>query len=143
MNKYILILAVLLIILGGGYYFIQKSYSVNSNLQTIKNSQNKVLFSASPDVSYAYKIFPGPLDEKAGAATVNYNINYQTQNDGSTKVILVPKEQEEKIQQYTVKSGETLYFVEKFPGDDTVNKDKNLKDDYGIVVDNNGYIVSQ
>ena len=48
---------------------------------------------------------------------------------------------EYKDQVYTVKTGEKLYFIEKFLQDDQNGEEKNIKDDTAVLVDTEGYVV--
>ena len=41
----------------------------------------------------------------------------------------------------TVKKGETFYFVELNPNDDTSSKDMYLTDDYGVIVGADGKVM--
>lgn len=96
----------------------------------------------SPIFKYAYQIAPGELSNASKKALVGWNINVQNQNDGSTTVTLTPKDSSDQNQQYTIKSGQTLYFIEQTPSDDKSDQDKDLnyRDDYGIIVDSSGII---
>jgi hypothetical protein len=156
--KNFMIAIIILLILGGGYYYLvnksgtsgsatapapQLDQSVVTNTGTAISPMSQMAFSQSPDYAVAKQIFPGIISAEAKTAMQNFTMKTTTQADGSTMVTLTPKNAAEKQQIYFVKSGEKLYFVEKFPGDDASGSDNNLKDDYGIVVDASGNIVTQ
>lgn len=91
---------------------------------------------------FAYKVAPGTLDDNAKAALVGWNISSVIGNNGSTVVTLSPKNSDDQKQVYTIKSGQSLYFVEMTNADDNQqsDSDKNLRDDYGIIVNYEGII---
>lgn len=133
MNKYILVLLLLIIVvLAGGYYYNQ----MNTKPST------KVKFSSTADSANAVKIFPGSLATEALNSLGNYRMTTKTLSNGSTQVTLTPNNQPAMMQQYTVKKGESLYFIEKFSADDASNSDINSQDDHADVVDAQGYLVS-
>ncbi len=94
----------------------------------------------SPTAKVAYKIYPGELSADAQKAFVNYSMKTSKTADGRTQVDLFPKESDEETQSYKVGKDQSLYFVENTMLDDTENKDNNLRDDYGLVVDQNGIV---
>lgn len=166
MTKNILIiLLALAVILETGYILTQKflkpsSVAVPANHSLTAVSQNlppagpnakgqgPVILSKGMDLTktplfrYAYQIAPGTLSSSAKQAITGWSIKTTAQSDGSTVVVLTPKDSEDQSQQYIVKQGETLYFIEQTPFDDKVDQDKDLnyRDDYGIIVDKNGII---
>ncbi|MFI5265662.1 MAG: hypothetical protein ACHQT7_02860 [Candidatus Levyibacteriota bacterium] len=97
---------------------------------------------STPLFQYAYQIAPGVLSADAKRALVGFNIASQQQSDGSVVVTLKPKDSENQNQQYTIKPGQTLYYIEQTPVDDKTDSDKDLnyRDDYGIIVDQSGII---
>lgn len=167
MNKNIIIgVLVLIIVLETGYLFVSKK-SLNTQNTANPNTQNRMntvrsLPPAGPNAKgngpiilskgmnlkntplfrYAYQIAPGTLSSSAEAAMVGWNIVTKTQNDGSVTVTLTPKDSKDQNQQYTVRQGQTLYFIEqtKFDDNPTADQDLNYRDDYGIIVDQNGII---
>jgi hypothetical protein len=64
-------------------------------------------------------------------------------SDGSTQITLTAQNPYYKTQQYVVKPGYSLYFIEKNIKDDDPEKDTDTKtlDDTAILVDPQGYIV--
>ena len=96
----------------------------------------------TPLFDYAYQIAPGELSDKAKKALIGMNIDTKTQSDGSIVVTISPKDSEEQNQQYTIKTGQVLYFIEQTPADDKADSDKDLnyRDDYGIITDKDGLI---
>ena len=136
-NSIIVLLVVIAIVAGGGYFVIKKMTKATATPVTQK-------FVDSDLAQYAYQIFPGPLSDQTKKMTAGFTIKNQSQPDGSTIVSLTSTNPEYKNQQYTVKSGQSLYFIEKFGGDDnsTEDKDANLKDDTAVLVDSSGNIVS-
>lgn len=98
--------------------------------------------SASPVFKYAYLMAPGTLSADTKAALVGWTIASKSQPDSSLVVTLTPKDSDDQFQSYTIKSGEKLYFIETTPADDVQDQDvdKNLRDDYGVIVDENGIV---
>ena len=96
----------------------------------------------SPIFQYAFQIAPGTLSDAAKKALIGWNITSKTQADGSTIVTLTPKDSDDQNQQYIIKSGQVLYFIEQTPSDDKNDSDTDLnyRDDYGIVTDASGVI---
>lgn len=96
---------------------------------------------ATPLFKFAYQIAPGDLSTAAKKATTGWTISSQDTN-GTTTVTLTPKDSDDQYQIYTIKTGQTLYFIEQTPLDDKADQDKdmNYRDDYGIVTDQNGNI---
>ena len=158
MLKNLFILLLLLVVVGGGAYIYLSKRSAPKSVATLMpmkivtspsppanaspTTSNKGMLADSPDVKFAYKVFPGPLSVKATTALNGWNIDSTVQTDGSTQVTLTPKNADDQKKTFTVKSGESLYFVEKNSFDDsTTGLDANLHDDYGIVVDASGAIL--
>ena len=94
----------------------------------------------SPTAKFARQIYPGQLSDAAQAALTGWQIDSQPASDGAEIVTLTPTESDDQKQVYTVKTGQTLYFIEMTPADDKGNTDINLRDDYGVIVDSNGIV---
>lgn len=96
----------------------------------------------SPMMKFVHKIDLNNLSDDAKKATIGFAINSHAQEDGSTIITLTPKDADDQNQQYILKSGQVLYFVEMTPGDDKkdADKDMNYRDDYGIITDAKGII---
>lgn len=96
----------------------------------------------SPLMKYAYQIAPGSLSADAQKALVGWKIATAKAADGSIVVTLTPSDSDDQNQQYTVKTGQILYFIEQTPADDKADQDKDLnyRDDYGIITDESGII---
>jgi len=91
---------------------------------------------------FAYQIAPGPVPDTSKQKLTGFSIASTVNADGSTTVTLTPKNSEDQNQQYTVKPGQILYFIEQTPADDIQDSDTDLnyRDDYGIITDANGII---
>lgn len=98
------------------------------------------VFATSAIKNMAYQVYPGKLSDAAKTATKGWTIKATPQKDGSTVVEFIPSEQTDKKTSYTVLKGQTLYFVELNPGDDTNAKDMYLQDDYGVIVGADGKV---
>jgi hypothetical protein len=157
MNKllYVSIIVVLIGVLAGGYVYFNRTsiaYPVSANVLPPAGPNAKgrgpIVMSSgtnlktSPLFQYAYQIVPSNASVNTKEALIGFAITTQDQNDGSIVVTLTPKDSEGQSQLYTVKSGQTLYFIEQTPADDKADQDKDLnyRDDYGIIVDSNGII---
>ena len=141
-KKYSVFIVILLIVVVGALMFRRTLRAEQNRVSDSQsNPSSKILFSTSPDYSASVQIFPGELSDTAKMYLANFDMNTQAQSDGSTIVSLTPKGGSGPVQKYTVKSDQVLYFVEKFPGDDSNDNDLNMNDDYGVIVDSNGFIV--
>jgi LysM repeat protein len=91
---------------------------------------------------YAYKIAPGDISAESQKVLIGFAVASKLNSDGSTTVTLTPKDSDDQFQTYTIKPGETLYFIEMTPADDNKDQDKDLnyRDDYGIITDSSGII---
>jgi hypothetical protein len=136
------------VIYGAVYYFVlgknSKGYSTSSSYSTMKVTPTTMMqkFSDSSDFQYAYKIFPGTLSTTAKQAMASFAFTTKALSDGSTQVTLTSQNPFYKTQQYTVKSGYSLYFIERNIKDDDSQKDSDtmVLDDAAILVDPQGYI---
>jgi len=95
----------------------------------------------SPMEKFAFEVAP-TLTDDAKKAITGFAIKSQKLADGSVQVTFVPKDSGDQSQQYTVKPGNKLYFIEMTPVDDKTDTDRdaNYRDDYGIIVDARGTI---
>ncbi len=89
----------------------------------------------------ANQIAPGPISAAAQTAMNVFTVNQSQQADGSLRVMV--KDNEDKVvSNFTVKTGQTLYFSDGFAGDDVGNEsDSTLIDDHFVLVDGNNTIV--
>ncbi len=164
-NPVILIAVVVVLLVGGGLYFAQAKKSTPQTQKVVEGAKatpTAVMTAAapsgtasamstgqkladSPDGKFAYKVFPGTLTADAKQALTGFDMQTKTNPDGSTTITLVAKKQGYTTQTLTVKQGQSLYFIEKTLFDDHADTDEDgtLHDDTGIVVDKDGYIVSQ
>lgn len=166
MVKNIIIAILIVVALGEGFFLIkQRSLAAQSQQATaMQMSKQSKLPPAGPNAKrkggrpiiltkgmnlkttpvfkYAYQIAPGNLSPNAKKALIGWKIATTKQTDGTLTVSLTPTDSEDQSQQYVVKSGNTLYFIEQIPFDDKANQDKDLnyRDDYGVIVDKNGII---
>lgn len=150
-NKNLVIVSILLLLLAacsaGNQTSVSNSIQSQSQNQGQASSNNAVKLQDTPYYSYAYQIFPGDLSSDAQQALLGFNMTTQTLADGSTQVSLTPIRQngEYSAQQFVVKQGDTLYFIETNFGDDfqdgNTSGDSSLGDDRGVLVDQNGYII--
>jgi hypothetical protein len=138
-----------LVVLGIGYYFMTKktnSYqaSAESAVSSATVAPQKQLFKDSSMFQYAYQIFPGPISDQTKNAMAGFMTTSKTLPDGSTQITMTATNPEYKNQQYSVKPGYVLYFIEKSPGDDSAseNTDRYLPDDTAVLVDPQGYAVN-
>ncbi len=165
MNKNLLIGIIAgVVIAGGAFYFIGKQGGgMEENSEVMGTTQQRTVvsgapsrkpgqgsnrsslkgqkLSATPFASNAVLIYPGQLSSNAKAALVGFNLTTKTMADGSTQVSLTPTESGYTAQKYTVKSGQSLYFVEMNHRDDASGTtDMNKRDDFAVVVNQNGMI---
>ncbi len=97
--------------------------------------------SSTQFASNAVLVFPGTLSSDAKAVLVGFNLTTKATPDGSTQVSLTPTESGYTFQQYVVKQGQSLYFIEMNRADDSNGTtDINNRDDFALIVDQNGVI---
>jgi hypothetical protein len=162
MYKNIALFILLVIAIAEGMYFVNQKtgapyISSISKANAVSNTQTVVptasgikpvmvskgmKFADSPIFQMAYKIAPGDIAPETKKAMSGFDVTKKTLADGSIEVTLIPKESNYTKQQYTVEKGNTLYFIEATSVDDPdENTDKNLRDDYGVMVDKNGLVL--
>jgi hypothetical protein len=134
----IALLIIALIIIG--FVIFSNKPPVTSNTIASGNT-NETKLSDSPYANYAYLISTTPLSSDAQQAISGFSINEQTNSDGTTTLNLIALNPEYQNQSYTLKSGQSLYFIERSLGDDGNGAENFLGDDHAIIVDSNGYIV--
>lgn len=96
-----------------------------------------------PYANFAYEVDPNNMSSLAKQATTGFDISAQTLANGDSKVTMHASNPEYHDQTYELKPGQKLYFIEKNLGDDKDGEDKFLGDDTAVVVDSNGYVVTQ
>lgn len=150
MNKYILITLLLIIVIGAGLFIFKgsnKSFAplaAQTKVGSVSGLNNKVKFSDTADSRSAVKIFPGQISDKDKPALTGYAMQTKDMGNGIIQIILTPNGNSNQALTYQIKSDQSLYFVEKRMGDDqSPSTDTNLEDDYGVIVDNQGFVVSQ
>ncbi|MFA6995079.1 MAG: hypothetical protein WC249_01570 [Patescibacteria group bacterium] len=99
-------------------------------------------FVDQPYYSYSYLISGDTLSTDAQQALAGFALTKKALPDGTTQIDLKAQKAEYKDQQYILKSGEQLYFVEKFLADDQNNQENNILDDQAAVVDSQGNVVT-
>jgi len=100
-------------------------------------------FADQPYYQYSYLISGDTLTPDAQSALSGFQMTKTQQPDGVTDITLKAVKSGYRDQQYVLKPGEQLYFIERFLQDDdpVKNEDKNMKDDQGVVVDAQGNVV--
>jgi hypothetical protein len=91
--------------------------------------------------SSAYLISSDPLSDEAKMALTGFKMDKQAQNDGTTVITLKALEPQYHDQSYTLKSGQQLYFIDKFLADDQGTTEANIADDTAVIIDSDGFIV--
>lgn len=100
-------------------------------------------FADNPLSKKAYLIAPvtGDLSADAKRALTGWDVKTTNNTDGSVQVNLVPHETEDVQQQFTVKPGYKLYFIELTLADDSAaDGDANRADDIGVLVNSDGIV---
>ncbi len=101
--------------------------------------------SDSPLAASSYLISesaPTAFDAATKAALAGYDVQSAMLPDGSKQITLHATNPQYHDQSFTLKPGQKLYFVEKYLQDDPNGEEKNEKDDWGIVTDSGGTVVS-
>ncbi len=157
MVKNIVILVLVVLAAGEGYFLMHKSNgpmvqgaerenaqqprpSGAPNRPPILGKGDKLM--GSPLEKFAFKIAPGDIPPESQAKLTGFAVKSTKLADGSEQVSLTPKDADDQFQQYTVKPGQVLYFIEMTGSDDVGSQDldKNYRDDYGMITDANGVI---
>lgn len=145
--KKVLIAASLAMLLAAGCNQADQTSKPTGQSQANGSSQGQSgssqKFSDQKYYSNAYLISSASLSADAQKALNGFQMTKQTLADGSTQVVLKALNSEYRDQQYTLKPGEQLYFIERFSGDDDQgqNKDNNTGDDSAVIVDSQGNVV--
>ena len=165
MNKGLLLAGVGVVVVGGAVWVMNsQSASAPSNtaaaVGTSAQTQQQPApapqpaaaaaanaFASSPDYAYATEVYPTPASD-ATSMLGAFTIKKSDLGGGQTKVTLVNGGEAAEGSGYqdqsvTVNAGQSVYFIEKTPRDDTTSEDSNTKDDYLVVVDAQGNLVQQ
>ncbi len=146
---------VVIVVYGLVYYFVLAKQPSSQSMTSAASSMKPTMapkptagtamqkFSDSSDYQYSYKIFPGALASESKQAMAGFAMTTKVMPDGSTQVTLTAQNPLYKTQQYMVKPGDTLYFIERNLKDDDPEKDtdKMMLDDTAILVDPQGNII--
>ena len=124
---------------GGGALAAQNA-TQGQNAEAGQNSTS-VKFSDSPDAAYAYLISGETLDNNSQKAIAGFVLTRQVLPDGRINMTLKAQKAEYSDQNYVLAPGQSLYFIERYLGDDNEGVESNLRDDSAVIVDSNGYIV--
>jgi hypothetical protein len=115
------------------------------NNQSIQNtSPSSTSDQKLSDQSYfssAHLISSDTLDTGAKMALTGFQLSKKTLLDGSTQIDLKALEPQYHDQSYNLKSGQQLYFIDKFPADDQGGTEAQVGDDTAVIVDANGMII--
>ncbi len=121
---------------------ISGTANINKNTNTQKNIQNqKIKLSNTRYWNYAYLISGNNLNNQAKTALSGFDRKMKTLSDGSVKITLKATSPNYNNQEYILKKGEKLYFIETALNDDPQFKEYNLGDDIAVRVNANGYIL--
>lgn len=107
------------------------------------NASRGIRFQDTPYARYAYLISDNTISPDAETALAGFQVQRETQPDGSLKVTLKALQSEYHDQSYVVQPGQKLYFIEESMGDDVDGKDYSLSDDTAVLVDSDGYVINQ
>lgn len=94
-----------------------------------------------PYAASAYLISADTLSADAQKAISGFEMTKKAMPDGTTEVTLKALEPQYHDQEYTLKAGEQLYFIDKFMADDNQGKETNPNDDTAVIVDSQGNVV--
>jgi hypothetical protein len=97
-------------------------------------------FSDQPYFNSSYLVSSDSLSPDAQQALSGFHLEKQTSPDGTTLISLKAQKPEYHDQQYNLKPGEQLYFIDKFLADDS-GGERMINDDTAVVVDSQGNVV--
>ena len=156
-SKKTLMTGFMLVVVAAGMFYAGAKYEKNklSRLGLLKNGTEQASTSKKAkapavaaiklaDQEYAksaYLISGGTLSADAKTALTGFIMTKKVMPDGTTSILLKAQKAEYHDQNYTLKTGEQLFFIDKFLADDTAGQEKNINDDTGVIVDATGVIV--
>ena len=104
-------------------------------------SSSVMKFSDQTYAKNAYLISTDTLSADATKALSGFQMTKKNLPDGTIQIDLKALESQYHDQSYTLKSGEQLYFIDKFLGDDSGGKEGGIGDDTAVIVDASGNVV--
>jgi len=144
--KKLLLLVPVVLLLGAGCGTTTSMTATKGLTPATNTSQSStaVKFTDEPYYQSAYEVDPNGLTNLSDLmkqVLSGFTVTAAHNTDGTTTVHLAATKAEYKTQDYTLKSGEKLYFIETTLGDDSNGEDRMYADDTAVVVDANGYVV--
>ena len=138
MKKLFWFLPLMVLLLSG----CGQSANTNASKTGAPSAQSSVQkFSDQPYYSRSYLISAETLSPEAQAAIAGFQLTKQPQADGSVQIFLKATESQYHDQQYSLKPGEQLYFIDRTLSDDPSGKEINIGDDTAVIVDSQGNVV--
>lgn len=139
---YIAAIVILAIFIVGA--FALYSFSISGRyLQSSQPSHDTCTkFSDTPYASNTYLISSDQLSQDAQTALSGFQLAKSQDSNGNTVITLTAMKAGYVNQSYTLKSGQSLYFIEVSFGDDNPQQDYSYADDHAVIVDSNGCIVT-
>jgi hypothetical protein len=146
--KKISIVTALVVLLGAGCTtsappVAAPSANVNQQASAVAPSAD-AKFVDQPYYKNAYLISGATMDDKTKTATAGFAITKTALSDGTTQIDLKALNSGYNNQKYVLGTGEQLYFIDGYLGDDDINNnaDNIMRDDTAVVVDANGNVVN-
>lgn len=162
-TKNIIVVLALVIVVGGGLLYYQQVQAPRATPEgvvtqppvrppvqqptapAVTNATTSVMkFKDQPYVQFAYEVDPNGLNALSPTlklALSGFTLTAKKETNGSTVVSFKSINTEYHDQQYTLRPGDKLYFIEKNLKDDQDGQEKYLQDDTAVVVDKDGNIV--
>lgn len=156
-KKKTLTTGLMVLVVAGGMFYVGAKYEKNklSKLGLLKNGTEQVStkkaktpvvvavkFADQEYAKVAYLVSgDAPLSADAKTALAGFVMTKKTLADGTTEISLKAQKPEYHDQKYVLKTGEQLYFIDKFLQDDKNGAEANIGDDTGVVVDSLGNVV--
>ena len=144
---FVIIGVVVLLALLVGFFFMMPKPSSAGTGNVAQNTQvtsQKVKLSDTKYAKDSYLISAPALSAQALNAISGFNISRVVNPDGSLNIVLVALNSGYKDQTYHILSGQSLYFIETYAGDDSAPKGEgpSLMDDKAVIVDKDGYAIT-
>lgn len=137
MKNFFLALGIILLLLLGWFL-----YSRSGNQPgLITSAPGGQKFSDQSYYNSAYLISSDTLSSDAQKALTGFQMDKRSMPDGTMQITLKALEPSYHDQQYTLKPGEQLYFIEKFWADDQSGQENNINDDTAVIVDSQGNVI--
>jgi len=141
-GKIIAFLMVVAVVVFTAVHFIGNKNSAVSQTSPSSDTKNhKIKLSDTRYWAYSFLISDDDLDDQTKAALSGFDRKKEILPNGDIKITLKALSPDYQDQNYVLKPGQKLYFIETSMADDPQFKEYNMGDDVAVKVDADGYII--